>query len=84
VFTGTGEPGTIRAMTFSVVYEVGQAALAKLMHDRPILADEISVTLSRRAKHAAPGLGDHAEVESLRSVSWLVKRMRSAFELSPG
>ena len=35
--------GTIRAMTFTVVYEVGQAALAQLMRDRPSIAEEISV-----------------------------------------
>ena len=46
LFTGTGEPGTVRALTSVVAYEVGQAALAKLMQDRPSIADEISVTLS--------------------------------------
>jgi small-conductance mechanosensitive channel len=81
LFAGKGEPGTIRAMTFAVVYEVGQAALAELMHDRPSIADEISVTLSRRAKHVAVGLGDEAEAASMRSVSWLVGRIRSVFEV---
>ncbi len=33
LFAGSGEPGTIRALTFAVVYEVGQAALAELMRD---------------------------------------------------
>ena len=50
MFAGTGEMGTVRALTFIVAYEVGQAALAKLMRERPSIADEISVTLSRRAK----------------------------------
>ena len=81
LFTGSGEPGTVKAMTFAVVYEVGQAALAKLMHDRPGIADEISVTLSRRAKHVAAGIGDEAEANSMRSVSWLVGRIRSVFEV---
>ena len=81
LFTGSGEPGTIRAMTFAVVYEVGQAALAKLMHDRPTIADEISVTLSRRAKRTTAGIGDEGEGASMRSVSWLVGRIRSVFEL---
>jgi len=83
LFTGSGEPGTVKAMTFAVVYEVGQAALAKLMHDRPGIADEISVTLSRRAKQVTAGIGEHAEAASMRSVSWLVARIRSAFELPP-
>jgi CRP-like cAMP-binding protein len=54
LFTGSGEPDRIRAMTFAVVHEVGQAALAELMRDRPDIADEIAVTLSQRAK-ALPG-----------------------------
>ncbi len=81
LFTGSGEPGTIRAMTFAVVYEVGQAALAKLMHDRPSIADEISVTLSRRVKHVTAGIANEEEGASMRSVAWLVGRIRSAFEL---
>ena len=81
LFTGSGEPGTIRALTFGVVYEVGQAALAKLMHDRPSIADEISVTLSRRGKHATAGIADDGDGASMRSVSWLVGRIRSVFEL---
>jgi len=81
LFAGKGEPGTIRAMTFAVVYEVGQAALAQLMRDRPGIADEISVTLSRRARrHTTSNTGD-AEEQSMRSVSWLVRRIRSVFEL---
>ena len=48
LFAGTGEMGTVRALTFVVAYEVGQAALAKLMHDRPSIAEEISLTLTRR------------------------------------
>ena len=81
LFTGSGEPGTVKAMTFAVVYEVGQAALAKLMHDRPGIADEISVTLSRRAKHVTAGIGDEDTAASMRSVSWLVGRIRSVFEV---
>ena len=81
LFTGSGEPGTIKAMTFAVVYEVGQTALAKLMLDRPSIADEISVTLSRRVKHVTAGIAGEGEGASMRSVSWLVGRIRNAFEL---
>ena len=50
LFMGSGETGAVHALTATVVYEVGQAALAALMRDRPSIADEISVTLSRRTK----------------------------------
>jgi CRP-like cAMP-binding protein len=55
LFTDSGEPETIRAMTFAVVYEVAQGALAGLMRDRPGIADEIAVTLSQRAKAGTSG-----------------------------
>ena len=81
LFEGEGEPGTIRALTFAVVYEVGQAALAGLMRDRPSIADEISVTLLRRAKHTSPGIFDEDAAATMRSVSWLVGRIRTLFEV---
>jgi small-conductance mechanosensitive channel len=81
LFTGTGEPGTVRALTFVVVYEVGQAALAKLMHDRPAIADEISLTLSRRAKTGATGLADDGGLGPAPSFSTLVTQIRQLFQL---
>jgi small-conductance mechanosensitive channel len=80
LFTGAGEPGTVSALTFAVVYEVGQAAMAKLMHDRPTIADEISVTLSRRASRGQAHATEQ-DATSMRSVSWLVGRIRNVFEL---
>ena len=84
LFTGAGELGTIRALTFTVVYEVGQAALAKLMHERPSIADEISVTLSRRAKSHAPGMTDDRNLATTASISMLVSRIRQLFEVPHG
>ena len=80
LFTGTGEPGTVRALTSVVAYEVGQAALAKLMQDRPSIADEISVTLSRRAKSGL-SMGDDGRVAVESSVTRLVSRIRQLFEV---
>src|SRR5476649_201967 len=76
LFTGSGEPGTIRAMTFAVVYEVGQAALAELMHDRPSVADEIAVTLSQRARAGTSGATSDHRVADASTVSALVSRIR--------
>lgn len=78
LFTGTGEASTVRALTFAEVYEVGQQALAKLMKDRPSMVDEISVTLSRRAKGTA---ADATLSTELSSASWLVTRIRQLFEV---
>ena len=80
MFTGAGEAGTIRALTFVAVYEVGQAALAKLMHERPSIADEISVTLSRRAKAGALP-GSEGQTAAKSSATRLLARIRQVFEV---
>jgi small-conductance mechanosensitive channel/CRP-like cAMP-binding protein len=83
LFTGRGEPGTIRAMTFAVVYEVGQAALAELMHDRPSVADEIAVTLSQRAKAGTSGSASDHGIDDAPTISALVSRIRQLFSEVP-
>jgi small-conductance mechanosensitive channel/CRP-like cAMP-binding protein len=84
LFTGTGEMGAVRALTFTVVYEVGQAALAKLMRERPSIAEEISVTLSRLAKARTAGLADQHSIAATHSISALVSRIRQLFEVPHG
>ena len=80
---GACETATVRALTFTVVYEVGQAALARLMQDRPSITDEIKQTLSQRAKLGASGAtGDHG-VADVPSISALVSRMRQIFSEGP-
>ena len=70
------ETATVRALTFTVVYEVGEAALAKLMQDRPSIADEISQTLSQRAKTGTSSMADSSGVAPTTSISALVARFR--------
>ena len=84
IVAGAGEPGTVRALTFVVAYEVGQAALAKLMQDRPAIAEEISLTLSRRANSGATGLAEDGGLGSAPSFSVLVTRIRQMFQLPHG
>jgi CRP-like cAMP-binding protein len=43
---GSGATGTIRALVFTVAYEIGHDALALLLHDRPAIAEEINETLA--------------------------------------
>jgi CRP-like cAMP-binding protein len=81
LFTGSCEEGTIRALTPVVVYEVGQAALAKLVHDRPTIADEVSITLSRRAKRGQAVLSDKERTAAMAAVPGLVARIRQLFGL---
>jgi small-conductance mechanosensitive channel/CRP-like cAMP-binding protein len=81
LFTGSGEEGTIRALTAVVIYEVGQAALAKLMHDRPSIADEVSITLSRRSKQGQAAIGEEGRTAGMRSVPGLVARIRHLFDV---
>jgi len=80
LFTGSGATGAVRALTATVVYEVGQAALGTLMRDRPSMADEISVTLSRRTKVGSTETGQ-GDADGPRSVAWLVGRIRELFEV---
>ncbi len=79
LFTGAHETGTVRALTGVVVYEVCQAALGKLMQERPSIADEISLTLSRRAKTGSASAKVNVVTES--SVTRLVARIRQLFEV---
>jgi small-conductance mechanosensitive channel/CRP-like cAMP-binding protein len=79
LFTGSGEPETIRAMTFAVVYEVAQEALAGLMRDRPGIADEIAVTLSQRAKAGTSVAASSLGVTDASTASALVSRIRQLF-----
>jgi CRP-like cAMP-binding protein len=77
------ETATVRALTFTVVYEVGQAALAKLMQDRPSIGEEISQTLSRRAKEGT-SLATDDDMAAAPAVSVLVSRIRRLFQVPRG
>jgi CRP-like cAMP-binding protein len=81
LLTGDGEPGTIRAVTLVVVYEITQEGLAPLMRDRPAIAEELGALLARRTAteqyRLEQGLG-HAAIASAPS---LVVRIRHLFKL---
>jgi CRP-like cAMP-binding protein len=84
LFPGAGEMATVRALTFTVVYEVGQAALAKLMQDRPSIGEEISQTLSGRAKGGTSLATDDDSAANPSAVSVLASRIRRLFLVPPG
>jgi hypothetical protein len=54
-------------------------ALAELMRDRPSIADEISQTLSQRAKVGASGATSDHGAADVPSLSALVSRIRQFF-----
>lgn len=48
VLMGAAETASMRALTFVVVYEISKEHLAKVMHDRPTLAEELGLLLAKR------------------------------------
>jgi CRP-like cAMP-binding protein len=74
------ETATVRALTFTVVYEVGQAALVKLMQDRPSIADEIKQKLSGRTKAGTSLAAADDSAAAAPAVSVLASRIRRLFQ----
>ncbi|WP_032918091.1 cyclic nucleotide-binding domain-containing protein [Mesorhizobium erdmanii] len=81
LLTGTGEIGTIRALTFVVVYEIEKTHLAPLMRDRPRLADELGEILARhaRSERHLQATGDGHEGDN--TVARLTLHIRQLFHL---
>jgi small-conductance mechanosensitive channel/CRP-like cAMP-binding protein len=81
LLTGAGEPGTVRALTNVVVYEVTQDSLAMLLRDRPSMAEELGTLLARRSgddgRHSEKG----PQTSGALTVSRLTERIRHLFEL---
>lgn len=81
LLTGAPETETIKAMTMVVVYQIDQASLSPLLRERPAIAEELALRLSRRTQNqhslslADPGSPDHSSVKKL------VNRMRHFFEI---
>jgi len=81
LLTGAGEPGTIRALTFVVVYEITQKGLAPLMKDRPAIAEELGQVLSRRAAAQKYLLEQGAKTVGVEPDPGLAGRIRRLFNL---
>jgi small-conductance mechanosensitive channel len=81
LLTGATEAGSIRALTFVVVYEIAQDGLAPLLHDRPGMVEELGLTLSRRAAQERHVLGQIDQMAGPASLPWLVDRIRHLFQL---
>src|SRR5262245_34402210 len=80
LLTGAGESGTIRALTFVVVYEITQEGLAPLMQDRPAIADELASLLAKRNASEQLRLG-HGDGAAAATILPLGTRIRHLFNL---
>ena len=81
LLTGAGELGTIKALTFVVVYEITQEGLAPLMRDRPAIVDEIALLLSRRIAAEQLRLGHADGQQRVKAVSPLRARIKHLFNV---
>jgi small-conductance mechanosensitive channel/CRP-like cAMP-binding protein len=81
LLTGAGEPGTIEAITFVVVYEITQEGLAPLMRDRPAIADELATLLSNRSTLDRVHMGEVNTAAAAKTIPSLTMRIRNLFEL---
>ncbi|MDW6023399.1 mechanosensitive ion channel family protein [Mesorhizobium sp. BAC0120] len=80
LLTGAGESGTIRALTFVVVFEITQEGLAPLMRDRPAIADELASLLAKRNASELLRLG-HSDGAAAATILPLGARIRHLFNL---
>jgi len=81
LLTGASEAGTVRALTFVVVYAIAQADLAPLMRDRPSIAEELGLTLSRRAEAQKHLFVRDDETSAIGEMPSLAARIRRLFEI---
>jgi small-conductance mechanosensitive channel len=81
LLTGTGEFGAIKALTFVVVYEITPEALAPLMRDRPAIADELALLLSKRNASELVRLGHGDAADAALTIPPLRARIRHLFNL---
>jgi small-conductance mechanosensitive channel/CRP-like cAMP-binding protein len=78
VLMNAEEEDAIRALTYVVLYEIPQANLSNLLQDRPALAEELGVILSRRMLLARGRTADQSEGHHAIS---LASRIRQLFHV---
>lgn len=82
LLTGAGETGSVRALTFAVIYKIAKSTLAPLLHDRPSLIEELGLILTRRAETEKQLFENSAEIAGIHALPGLVKRIRHLFSIS--
>ncbi|MDE1993558.1 MAG: mechanosensitive ion channel family protein [Rhizobiaceae bacterium] len=81
VLMGSGEVGTIKALTFVVIYEIGEDCLAPLLHDRPAIADELGTIMSKRIEAERHLFGANEMLVNGAPIGSLTSRIRHLFQL---
>ena len=81
LLTEAGEFGSVKALTFVVVYEITQEGLAPLMRDRPAIADELALLLSKRNASEQLRLGRGDGADAATTIPPLRARIRQLFNL---
>jgi CRP-like cAMP-binding protein len=77
LLAGLGEPCTLEALTRVTVYEIDQRAFAPLLANRPAMAEDLALSLSRRAEHVQTGPAEAPPQE--RSVHAFRKAIQTIF-----
>ncbi|MDL2407191.1 mechanosensitive ion channel family protein [Rhizobium calliandrae] len=78
---GAVEVGTVQALTFVVTYEIGEACLAPLLHDRPSMADELGTIMSKRIEAERHLFGTSDILVNGAPIGSLTSRIRHLFQL---
>jgi small-conductance mechanosensitive channel len=81
VLMGAGEVGTTRALTYVVIYEIGQDCLAPLLRDRPSIAEELGLIMSKRIEAERHLFGADHLLENGAPAGSLASRIRHLFQL---
>ena len=77
LLAGMGEAYTLEALTRVTVYEIDQQAFAPLLTNRPAMAEDLAVSLSRRARQVQAGAARGPQHE--RSVRAFLKAIQAIF-----
>jgi small-conductance mechanosensitive channel/CRP-like cAMP-binding protein len=84
VLMGAGEVGTIRALTYVVIYEIGHDCLAPLLRDRPSIAEELGEIMSKRMEAERHLFGAADLMVGADRAGSLTSRIRHLFQLQHG
>jgi signal-transduction protein with cAMP-binding, CBS, and nucleotidyltransferase domain len=77
LLAGMGEAYTLEALTRVTVYEIDQQAFAPLLINRPAMAEDLALKLSRRAQQAQTGAARGPRQE--RSVHAFLRAIQTIF-----